>query len=113
MSGTDFLGKKISSVIDAKQNVKAVCVLCQNCNQSPNILTLVICSQGAHALQQQLDANPDLTAVKAYYWYHDYGTYVFELLDSMGTKQNENSWLFNDVNALYYEMSSVLETYRP
>jgi len=108
-----FLGKKIESRLDAAKNVEAVCALCQNCNQQPNILTLVISSQGAAALDKQIQANTDLTAVKAYYWHHDFGEYVFEILNAMGTKQNENSWMFPDLNNLYYELGSVLEVYRP
>ena len=108
-----FLGKKIEDRLDAAKNVEPVCALCQNCNQQPNILTLVISSQGAAALDKQIQANPDLTAVKAYYWHHEFGEYIFELMDKMGTKQNENSWMFPDLNNLYYELGSVLEVYRP
>lgn len=108
-----FLGKKLSSVVIAKKNTEAVCALCQTVGASPNILSLVINSNGGFALREQLEANPTLTAIKAYYWHHDYGTYIFELLDKMGTKQGENSWLFSDVNSLYYELGSVLEVYRP
>ncbi len=108
-----FLGKKIESRLDAAKNVEAVCALCQNCNQQPNVLTLVISSQGGKALEKQIDANPELTAVKAYFWHHDFGDYIFEMLNTMGTKQSENSWLFSDLNNLYYELSSVLEPYRP
>jgi len=108
-----FLGKKIESRLDAAKNIEPVCALCQNCNQSSNVLTLVISSQGATALDKQIQANPELTAVKAYYWHHDFGDYIFELLNKMGTKQTDNSWLFPDLNNLYYELGSVLEVYRP
>ena len=108
-----FLGKKIDSVLDAKKNVEPVAALCQNCNQQPNVLTLVISSQGAKALEKQIDANPELTAVKVWFWHHDFGDYIFEMLNTMGTKQSENSWMFPDLNNLYYELSSVLEPYRP
>jgi hypothetical protein len=108
-----FLGKKLSHVVDAKKNAEPVCALCQSKGQRPNVLQLVISSYGAQHLQQEIADNPNLTAVKAYYWYHEYAPYVFEMLDKMGTKQSENSWLFNDVNALYYELGSVLEPYVP
>ena len=108
-----FLGKKLSSRVDAAKNMEAVCALCRNCNQQDNVLTLVISSQGAGILEKQIEANPDLTAVKAYFWHHDFGDYIFELLNKMGTKQSENSWMFPDLNALYYELGSVLEPYQP
>ncbi len=108
-----FLGKKIESRMDAKKNIEPVCALCQNCNYQPNVLTLVISSQGGATLDKQIQANPELTAVKAYFWHHEFGEYIFELFDKLGAKQNENSWMFPDVNELYYELSSVLETYKP
>ena len=107
-----FLGKKLEHRIDAKKDLQPVCVLCSTVGQSSNVLQLVIDSQGAGHLQQQLAKATHLVPLKAYHWYHDYGMYVFELLDKMGTKQNENTWLFPDVNALYYELGSVLEEYR-
>jgi hypothetical protein len=108
-----FLGKKLDAVLDAKKNAEPVCALCQTKGISQNILTLVISSQGASHLQRELAQNPNLIPVKAYYWYHEFGTYVFEILDKLGTKQNENSWMFSDVNAVYWELSGVLEPYRP
>ena len=108
-----FLGKKVSARIDAAKNIEPVAALCQNCNQQPNVLTLVISSQGGAALNKQIQSNSELTAVKAYYWHHEFAEYIFEMFDAMGTKQNENSWLFSDLNNLYYELSSVLEVYKP
>jgi len=108
-----FLGKKIEDRLETAKDAEPVCALCVNCNQQPNILTLVISSQGGAALDKQIQANPDLTAVRAYFWHHEFGEYIFEMLNAMGTKQNENSWLFPDLNNLYYELSSVLEVYVP
>ena len=108
-----FLGKKIESRLDAAKNIEPVCALCQNCNQQDNVLTLVISSQGGKALEKQIDANNELTAIKAYYWHHDFAEYIFDMLNAMGTKQSENSWMFPDLNNLYYELGSVLEVYKP
>jgi hypothetical protein len=107
-----FLGKKLEHRLDAKKDLEPIAALCRTVGQSPNVLQLVISSQGIIDIQQQILAAPHLEAVKAYYWYHDYGTFVFELLDKMGTKQNENTWMFSDLNALYYELSAVLGEYR-
>ncbi len=108
-----FLGKKIEDRLETVKNAEAVCAFCTNANQQNNILTLVISSQGGAALEKQINANPDLTAVRAYFWHHEFGQYIFELLNKLGTKQTDNSWLFPDLNNLYYELSSVLEVYTP
>ena len=108
-----FLGKKIEDRLETVKNAEPVCALCSNVNQQPNVLTLVISSQGAGILEKQIEANPDLTPIKVYFWHHDFGDYIFELLNTMGKKQSENSWMFPDLNALYYELGSVLEVYRP
>lgn len=107
-----FLGKKLEHRIDAKKDLQPVCALCRTVGQSPNILQLVISSQGVVDLRSQLEKAKHLQAVKAYYWYHDYGMHVFELLDNCGTRQSENSWLFPDLNLVFYELGSVLEEYR-
>jgi hypothetical protein len=107
-----FLGKKLEHRIDAKKDLQPVCALCRTVNQSPNVLQLVIDSQGANHLRLQLEKAQHLQAVKAYMWYHEFGEYVFELLDKCGTRQSENSWLFPDLNLVFYELGSVLEEYR-
>jgi hypothetical protein len=108
-----FLGKKLEHRIDAKKDLQPVCALCRTVNQSPNVLQLVIDSQGANHLRSQLEKAHHLQAVKAYMWYHEFGEYVFELLDKCGTRQSENSWLFPDLNLVFYELGSVLEEYKP
>jgi hypothetical protein len=108
----NFLGKKITNRMQAAQKLEPVCALCQTVGQSPNVLTLLISKEGIYDLKENLERNTHLRAVRVYYWYPEFSDYIFEMLDQIGSRQDERTWLFNNVNDVFYELQNYLETYR-
>lgn len=107
----NFLGKKVTNRIHAQQQLQPVCALCQTVGNSSNVLTLVISKEGFHDLKEILERNTHLRAVKIYNWYPEFSAHIIELLDTMGTKWEDNTWMFPDVNQVYYQLQNYLEPY--
>lgn len=109
----NFLGKQIKHKVQAAEKIQGVLMLYTIKDQSPNIINVMVHKQAFLILQQYLKSNPNIQPVKAYNWYDDFAEEVFNILDKHGTKQSDTSWLFNNVNDLFYELGSVLESYQP
>jgi len=108
----NFLGKKLSHRINAKIKVESVCALSRTVDDSANTMTLIIAKNGITELREIFNNNPELVAIKVFHWYNDYAPHVIEMLNSMGRQTGvPNQWIFNDPNAVFYEMADVLELY--
>lgn len=109
----NFLGKQIRHKAQAAENLQGIIVLYTLQGQSPNVIHVLIHKQAFIILQEYLKDNPQILPVKAYNWYDDFAEETFNIFDRFGTKQSDTSWMFNNINELFYELGSVLEIYQP
>lgn len=108
----NFLGKQIKHKVQAAENLQGIMMLYTVKDQSPNVINVLIHKQAFLLLKEYLENNPQIQPVKAYNWYDDFAEYTFDILDKFGTKQSDTTWLFNNVNEVFYELGSVLEPYQ-
>lgn len=104
-----FLGKSMISKINAQQQVQQACALAYTKGQSPNILSLLVASGGVTELKEKLDEAEHLQPVKIYNWYPENSQDIISLLDVLGNKQAEYTWLFHNPNEVFYELQGILE----
>lgn len=108
----NFLGKKLSHRINAKVNIESVCALSRTVEDSSNTMTLIVAKGGISELREIFNNNKNLVALKVFYWYNDYAPHIIDMLNKMGRETGApNQWIFNDPNAVFYEMADVLEIY--
>jgi len=107
----NWLGKDIKHRVEASKNIEPLLVLYQS-GQQPNVLSVLIHAKGLTNLMAELRENPK-HVVKIFHWYPDFAEHVFAMLDHLGIKQDEQTWLFNNVNEVLFELSSVLEVFNP
>lgn len=104
-----YLGKSMIDKINAQQSIQQACALVYTKNQSPNVLSLIVAHGGVTDLFEKLEAAQHLQVVKVYNWYPENGQDILGLLDALGTKQSEFTWLFHNPNEVYYELQGILE----
>ncbi len=104
-----YLGKSMIAKLNAQQQVQQACALAYTKGQSPNILSLLVASGGVTELKEKLDEAQHLQPVKIYNWYSENAMDILGLLDALGTKQSEFTWLFHNPNEVYYELQGILE----
>ncbi len=104
-----YLGKSMIAKVNAQQQVQQACALVYNIGKSPNIMSLVVAQGGVTDLKEKMDAAPHLQAVKVYNWYPENAKDIVELLNVLGKKQQDFTWLFSNPNAVYYELQDILE----
>ncbi len=104
-----YLGKSMIDKINAQQSIQQACALVYTKDQSPNVISLVVALGGVTDLLEKLNDAPHLQVVKVYNWYPENGQDILGLLDALGTKQSEFTWLFHNPNEVYYELQGILE----
>jgi len=106
-----FLGKDIKHRIEASKNINPLLVLYQGNSQSSNVISILVHKKSVHELRELIKER-ELKIVKVYHWYDDFAEGVFDILNHFGTKQNDTTWMFSNVNEVLFELGSVLEIYR-
>jgi hypothetical protein len=106
----NWLGKHIKHRVEAEKNIEPLLVIYQGGAQ-PNVLSIMIHRSGHVSLINEL-RDKKIKVVRIYHWYDEFAEHVFEILDHFGTKQDEKTWLFPNVNEVLFELSSVLEIFR-
>lgn len=104
-----WLGKDIKHRINAQKNLQPIMVLYRGSSASDNVLSVLIHTKGKHKLLELVREN-DLKVVAMYNWYPDFASHVYELLDNLGNKQNDNTWIFSNIHDILFELGTVLES---
>lgn len=104
-----YLGKTVIAKVTAQQEIQQACALVYTKDQSPNTMTLLIAQGGITDLKEKLTAATHLQAVKIYNWYPENAQDVVGLLDILGNKQQDFTWIFPNPTAIFYELQNILE----
>lgn len=108
-----YLGKTLTHQITAIKNVQQLMSMCQNVNYPPNVLEIVIATDGIVSLEDTLKSRSDLRVLHTYVWESELRDKFRTILSGMGSQQDKDVWMFANVNAFLFEVSSELLIYRP
>lgn len=103
-----FLGKKAKDKILAAKHVQPLLVLYYSSEHNSNIISIIIHRTGLSTLRKEL-IKKNIHVLKIFNWYNDFGEHVFELMDRIGNKQKDNTWIFPNIHDILWELSDVLE----
>jgi len=107
-----FLGTNIMKKVESAEKVVGIIALCVSNLMPPNVLEVVIAPEGRGQLQDKLESRSELRPLKMYVWEANLWPQVKRSLDILGSEQTPGVYLFPNVNAVWYELDSVLLMYR-
>jgi len=107
----NWLGKDIKHRLEATKNINPLLVLYQS-GQQPNVISILIHKKGVQELRD-IVRERNLKVIRVYHWYDEFGEGIFDILNHFGTKQNDTTWMFSNVNEVLFELGSVLEVFNP
>ncbi len=108
-----FLGKDIKYRLEAAKNVKPLLILYKNEDRpGGNVINIMIYRE-SHRTIGNMAVKQNMEIVKIYKWNPDVADHVFAIFNTTGTQQTDTCWMFSNVFELYYELSSVLDDFKP
>lgn len=108
-----YLGKTLTTQVNAIKNVEQVMCICSSVHNSPNVLEVVVDSKGLLSMEETLKTRSELTVIKTYVWESELGDTFRTICRAMGSQQSRDVWMFANVNAFLFEIDNLLLLYRP
>lgn len=107
-----FLGKTLTTQINAIKNVEQVMCICSSVHYASNVLEIVIDSKGLLSMEETLRSRSELTVIKTYVWESELRDRFSTICKAMGSQQGKDLWMFANVNAFLFEIDSLLLIYK-
>ncbi len=108
----NWLGKNVKNRVDANKNIQPYLILYKTPGRADNVLSIIIHKKGKMSMIE-LIREKKLQVVKVFHWYDDFANEIFAMLNHYGSQQGDTSWMFANTSDIIYELSTVLELYRP
>jgi hypothetical protein len=104
-----WLGKNVEAKVETAKREVAVMALCRVVGQPPNVVTIVVEGDGLSALRDKWDDSVIGKPYRAYKWERENAAYVNQIMEHFAHKRDNNVWLVPNLNALLFELDSILE----
>jgi len=108
-----FLGKTLTTQLDAIKNVQQLLCVCSNAHYPPNMLEIIIAKEGIVSLEETLKSRSELQVMRTFVWEEHLIGRFHVMVDAMGSRQDGGVYLFHNVNAFMSELSNEFLIYRP
>ena len=107
-----YLGKTLTTQINAIKNVDQIMCICSSVHYASNVLEIVIDTKGLLSMEETLKSRSDLAVIKTYVWEAELRERFGTICKAMGSQQDRDLWMFSNVNAFLFEVDSLLLIYK-
>lgn len=104
-----WLGKNVKAKVDTAKQGVAVMAICRTIGQPPNVVTLMVEGGGLSAMRDKWDDSVMGKPYRVYKWEREMAKHVEQILLHYAHKRDERVWLVPNMNALLFELDSLLE----
>lgn len=106
-----WLGQDVRAKLIAASVITHLFVICSNGNLAipGNYYNIIHAPTGEKELKDKLAEHRDMKVYRGYKWDPEQAETVSKLIDAMGTNMGEGMYFFPNLNALLFELDSILE----
>lgn len=107
-----WLGITVRSRVINMANIKQCVAFCVMDDTSSNIMKVIVCKNGVDELKTKLESIGSIRVHKMYEWKAETFEQFKCIMEAFGSDQGEDNWLIGNVNALFYELDSIMAWWR-